>query len=106
MAMTQLALMFMGALATLGTIGLFLNFQDDMTRGLVGFAGSVVWFLFGISSFDVIVVDSYAATKSEPIMPLVFVGFGFGAVVALFSLKAIFDGIGDEASTVESELMQ
>lgn len=104
MVMTQSALLFMGALATLATIGLFQNFSDDATRAVVGFAGSIVWFGVGISAFDVVIEETGSPPMQEPIMPLVFLGFGFGAVVALFSLYALMEGIRDSADVSDADL--
>lgn len=99
MAMTELVLVFLAALATLATIGLFKDFGDEATRAVVGFAGALIWLIVGISSFDVIVTDS---GESAPIMPLVFLGLGLGAVVALFSLNVLRHAVQTEVEETDA----
>lgn len=100
MAMTQSALMFMGAMATgLAYLGLFKNFvgDDRWTRVLILFASSIVWGVFGLSSYDVIVRDTAYASASEPITPLVYLGFGLAGIMALFGIYEMFQAIGSDA---------
>lgn len=104
MVMTQSALLFMGVLATLATVGLFQNFGDEATRAVVGFAGSIVWFGVGISAFDVVIEETGSPPMQEPIMPLVFLGFGFGAVVALFSLNVLVQALRSSTDVSDADL--
>lgn len=103
MAMTQAALFFIGGLAVLTTIGLFVNFQDRWTSVIVSFLAAVLWGVFGLSAFDVIVVDSFASVISEPIMPLVVLGFGMAFVVGVFWLFELSQAIGGEAGMTDAE---
>lgn len=107
MVMTEGALLFLGALATLATIGMFIDFGDEPTRIVIGFVAALLWGIFGMSSFDVIVVDSYAAVKSEPITPLAYLGIGFAMVLTgfwFYKLVRILTGGGeatDDVSPIE-----
>lgn len=101
MAMTQSALIFIGALATLSTLGLFINLGDRWTNILVEFTASILWGLFGLSSWDVIVIDSFAVHHSEPILPLVYLGFGFAFILALYALYDLVVGAGQQAKETE-----
>lgn len=104
MGMTQLTLVFMGSLATLATIGMFVNFGDDATRVLVSFTASIIWGFFGMSAFDVYVNET--ATKSEPILPLAYLGIGFSIIVGLFALFALMQAIrGETEQTTANGLM-
>lgn len=101
MAMTQTALVMLGALATLATIGMFYDFPDRWTGVLVGFAAAFMWGLFGMSSFDVIVRDTSFATASEPIMPLVYVGVAMAMITGLFAINDLVKGVAGDASDVD-----
>jgi len=107
MAMTQLALVFMGVLAaTLSGLGLLGPFNDDGTNVILSFIGAVVWGFFGLSSFDVIVFSSAYASQSEPIMPLVFLGVGLSIVVGVFSFHTLLKGVKDETeATTEGNML-
>lgn len=102
MAMTQLALLFMGALATLATVGMFVNL-DDASRILVSFSGAILWAFFGMSAFDVYVDE--AATKSEPITPLAYLGIGFAVIVGLFAFYTLIDVVRAETEATDPEDM-
>lgn len=101
MAMTQLALLFLGAFASaLGYLGMFKQFSggDRWTRVLLLFASAIVWGLFGMGSYDVIVgSDNMVTTVSEPIMPLVYLGFGTAFIVALFGVFEMFKALTEDA---------
>lgn len=102
MAATPLfAVLFMGLVALLASIGMFVDFGDDATRVIVSFLASVVWGLFGMSSFDVYVDD--AATVSEPIYALAYLGLGLAAVTALFAVLLLFQAIRSEAEQTDPE---
>lgn len=107
MAMTQLALIFMAGLATLlSGAGLLGPFPDEETKVVMSFAGAIVWGGVGISSFDVIVFSSAYASQSEPIYPLVYLGFGLAVIVALFSFLKLLKLVqGEVESTTEESIM-
>jgi len=98
MAVTEITLLILAALATLGTLGLFADYADRWTELLVTFTTALLWAIFGFSSFDVMVRNTAFATASEPIMPLVFVGFGFSAVVFMYGFYDLVAGVASEAS--------
>lgn len=101
MAMTMSALWFMGALAAgTGWLGLFREFDDHWTPVLLTFLSAITWALFGLSAYDVIVLDTAVASASEPIMPLVLLGLGLAFITALFGLYDLVTGLSREASDV------
>lgn len=102
MATTQLALLFIGALATAATVGFFYRFGDRLTALLVELAAPILWGLFALSSMDVIVRDAAWASASEPVTPLVWVGIGFAVATFLLWLYDLFEG-GSEAA-METDL--
>lgn len=101
MATTQTALAIMAAIGTISSIGIFVNF-DRATRLLVAVIATIVWASFGLASFDVIVRDNYAATASEPIPGLAYMGLGLAVVTALFALMQFFKLIQDETGATEA----
>jgi len=101
MAMTELTLIWLGSIATLATIGMFVDFGDEATGVLISFSASILWGWFGMSAFDVIIDD--AATVSEPISPLAYMGLAFGAVIGLLSLYRLIRAIGSETGATEAE---
>jgi len=107
MAMTVLALVFIGTLATaLSWAGLFGPLPQDGTNAAVSFAASVLWGVFGISAFDVIVHSTAYSSISEPIEPLAFMGIAFSLVVGLFSVKQLLAAVrGEVESTSEESIM-
>jgi hypothetical protein len=101
MAMTQSVLLSLGAFATgLGYLGLFKTFGggDRWTRVLLLFASAIVWGLFAMSSYDVIVRETSFASASEPILPLVYLGFGLAFIVALFGVSELLKAMAADAS--------
>lgn len=103
MVMTETALMFLGAFALLATIGMFVNFDDDnYTNAVIGILASVLWGFFGLSSFDVQVVETYYATKSEPIMQFVILGLGLAGIVFLYSIYQLMEALSSDAESVSA----
>lgn len=105
MAVTETTILILSALATLSTIGMFLNFADRWTELLVTFTAAVLWGVLGWSSFDVIVRDTSFATASEPITPLVYVGFGFAAVIFLYGITDLLTGVKAEVRDTDMDEM-
>lgn len=103
MAIPQLSLIFIGLLAVLATISLFVDLGDRWTNILVTFLASIVWGVFGISSYDVYVDE--AATVTESVMPLVVLGIGFSGLIALYGFLDIIFGFGEEAAESDIEEM-
>lgn len=101
MAMTQLALLFIGGIALLASLGLFYNFDDPWTGVLVGFVAAGLWGLFGISSMDVIVRDSAWASASRPIDPLMWVGFALAVLTAFFAIYDLLQQLNSDAQDAD-----
>lgn len=104
MVMTETALLFLGTFALIATVGMFVEFDDGWTNVVVGFAAALLWGFFGISSFDVLVVETYYATRSEPIMVFVVLGVGLGGITALYAVYQVFDQLGSDVE--ESGFME
>lgn len=102
MAITQLGLLFIGLLAVLSTVGLFIDFRDrngQPDRGtpvLLAFLGSILWGTFALSSSDVYVDE--AASTAEALDPLFWVGVLLSALVALYAVWLLFQAIFAETS--------
>lgn len=103
MAMTELLLVFIGTLATLATLGLFVRFDDRWTGILLGFLASALWAILGFSAYD---ITMPGGTDSEPVMPLVVIGFGLGALVFLYSMHDLFFGATEEAAEANIDLVR
>lgn len=97
-ATTQLVLVFMGSLATVATIGIFKDFGDKATTAVVSFAAAILWAFTGMSAFDVYVDE--AATVSEPIYPLAYLGIGFAIIAAIYGLFALMMGVKSETEAM------
>lgn len=104
MVMTETALLFLGMFALLATVGMFLDFDDGWTSIVIGFAAALLWGFFGISSFDVLVVETYYATRSEPIMVFVVLGVGLAGITTLYSVYQVFEQLGSDVQ--ESGFME
>lgn len=98
MANTQLSVLFIGALATAATYGIFYQFRDRWTGLLVEVGAAALWGLFALSSMNVIVRDAAFASSSEPIWPLVYLGVGMSLLALLYVIYDGAQGVGSEAS--------
>lgn len=96
-----LAVVFLGLVAVLLSVGIFVDFGDDATRVVVAFLAAVVWGFMGLSSFDVYVDD--AATVSEPVYALAYLGLGLAAVSGLAGVKLLFKALQSEAAATDPE---
>lgn len=105
MAISELILVSMMALATIATIGIFLEYGDAATRIVVGFAASILWGLIGFASYEVIIPTSTTAAEPATVYPTVYVGFGFAAVTALFAIYSLVASVGEEAKATEAQDM-
>lgn len=93
MAATPLfAVLFLGVFAAASSVGLFVDF-DDGSGVVLGFLGAITWGLMGLSSFDVYLDD--AASVSEPVYPLVYLGLGLAMIVGLFALARLARVLGE-----------
>jgi len=101
MAVTELTLVFMATLALLATIGMFLNFADRWTELVVTLTASILWGVVGLSSFDVIVRNTSFATASEPILPMVYIGFSLAGMIAIYALADLVTGVAAEADEAD-----
>lgn len=89
MAITQTALVFLGALATLTTAGIFFDYSDEETPIILTFAASIMWILFGFSSFDVIAHRGSLAYHYS-LDVLVWLGLGIGILLFLLLIKELY----------------
>jgi len=110
MAMTQSALLFLGALATgttlaSGWMAMNAGRVDKWTRVVVMFGAALLWGGFGLSSYDVIVRDSAWASASEPIMPLVILGITMAMVMFVYALYDLLHGIAAETGVTDVDQM-
>lgn len=101
MSIPPILLVFIGLLATVATLGLFYQFGDPWTGVLVELAAAVLWGLFGLSAMDVVIVSDVNPPVSEPLRPLMFLGFGLAAVTFLFVLYDLATGLKHEASETD-----
>lgn len=97
MTMTQSVMLYLGLLALLATIGMFVEFGDDATKVLVTFTASILWGIIGLNSFDVTIVSQAKIIHLE-LLPMVYIGVGFSGVTAAFALKFLFDLFKAETS--------
>lgn len=102
--MSQTTLLFIGALATLATVGLFVDFADDWTGVVVAFGGSILWGIFGLSAYDITIYEG-ATVYSETDMALVAIGIGFGIMVGMYALAMLFSAFNTESSDVDTSLL-
>lgn len=102
MAVTELTLLATMALAVLLSLGLLVN-MDAQTRVIMGFLASIVWGLTALSAFDVIVPATGETPEQVTITPLVYLGFGMGIIVGVFSLFALLRVVGRETGATEAD---
>lgn len=104
MAMTPIALIFLGFVALLATLGIFMKRQlDRQTKILVTFMAAALWGLFALSAMDVVVRDAAWASASESLDPLMWMGFGMAALTSLYGIYDVFAGLGREAEDTDVE---
>lgn len=111
MAMTELGLLFIGTLATMATLGIFVDFRDSdgapdrATSVLVAFLGGVLWAVFAVSSNDVIVRSSSVATSSEPIEPLFWLGVLMAMLVGIYAIYSLLKAFyAETAGTADADV--
>lgn len=101
MAMTQLTLLFIGVLALLATVGMFINFGDDATRIVISFLAAILWSVVGMSAFEVTVVDQ-GQTTTVSLAPLAYIGIALAIMTFAFSLYQIIQILGKEAGATDA----
>lgn len=101
MVMTETGLLFLGTFGILATAGMFLNYDDGWTNVVLGFFAALLWGIFGMTSFDVLVVETYYATRSEPIMPFVILGIGLAGIIMLYSVYQAYEQLGTDVEEAE-----
>jgi amino acid transporter len=106
--MTQLALLFIGALATgLAFVGLFVDLDagtddpDPWTPVVLLFASALLWGLFGMGAFSVRVPDGTNGSEIVTIMPLVLIGLGLAMCVGLYAFYELFRALRRQAADVD-----
>lgn len=80
--------------AALSYYGLFVPFNDRWTPILMAYLGSALWFIMGMSAFDIRL--GAATSGGEPVITFVIMGFGIGALVFLFATHDLFFGSVEE----------
>lgn len=109
--MTQAALLFIGALATLATLGIFVDFRDAdgnpdrATSVIVPMLAAILWGAFALSSSDVIVRDTSFASASEPITPLFWLGVMFALLLGLYGVHELFFATYEETVNADGGLL-
>lgn len=101
--MTQFLLGFLAALATLASIGLFVDFADRWTELVVTFLAALLWGVVGLSSFDVH-AQSFG-NEARSILPMVYVGIGLAMSIGAYGMYDLVVGIGEQASDADLESM-
>jgi hypothetical protein len=97
MALTQTALIALGAFATLCTIGMFVNFDDDITRPLVTFVASTGWSFVAVGGFNVL-LPSHRPEATTVSMPMVtYFAAGLGVMTFLATIRFLLVGVSKEA---------
>lgn len=104
MATTQLTLLMLGALATLATLGMFVD-MDTPTQMVVSVVAAMTWAITANASLDVIVRDTYAATASEPVWSLVYLSAILALGTGVYAVFTIIGALGREAGATESETL-
>lgn len=100
MAVTELTLVALAAVATMLSVGL-LTSMDEPTRVILGFAGSICWGLVALSSFDVLVPATGSPPSQITVTPFVYLGFGFAIIVGVLSLLQLMRAVGSETGATE-----
>lgn len=99
MAMPEHTLLFMAAFATLCSIGAFLR-MDHVTQAVVGFLGSIVWAMVGLSSTNVAVGETGEQTTA--IMPMFVLGMGAALLVGAVSIRRVLQAIQSDVEETQA----
>jgi len=101
MATTQLTLLFLGTLATLATIGMFLD-MDEPTAIVVSVFAALPWAIMANASLDVITNASLGVEASEPVWSLVYVGAIMAFATAAFAVFNVFAILGNRSGATDA----
>jgi len=102
MAVTQSTLLILGTLGTLAGMGMLRNLGDPVTQFVVAVMSVFVWALFSFSATDVIVRQTYAASASAPIAPLIWLGAALAFVSVLVTLERLADLFRERTGATET----
>lgn len=101
MATTQLTLLFLGTLATLATIGMFVD-MDDATTIVVSAMAAILWAIMANASLDVITNASLGVAASEPVWSLVYVAAIMALGTAAFAVFNIIAILGRRSGATDA----
>lgn len=101
MAYPLSTLYFVGGLAALATLGLFINFDDKGTSVVVSYVAALLWGLFSLMSFDVRTITTYFATKSDSLSMLGYFTGVMSAAIFVFATWQLLEALGDRANDAD-----
>jgi hypothetical protein len=100
MTTTPLTLVFLGALATLATIGMMVD-MDTATQLVVSVLAAVTWAITGNAALDVMTAPERTAA-SEPVWGVVYVSVILALATGAFALLFIIETLGRRAGATQS----
>jgi ABC-type nickel/cobalt efflux system permease component RcnA len=106
MAMTQTAVLAVGLLATIATIGMFVNFGDMASRALVTFTASLLWGTVAVTSFNVLLPGHRPEATTVTLTPVAYVAGALAGVLFMFAvwfvMKTLKDSVSDSDFGIET----
>lgn len=100
MTTTPTTLVFLGALATLSTIGMMTD-MDSATQLVVSVVAAVTWAITANAALDVMTAPERTAA-SEPVWGVVYVSVILALATGVFALLFVFETLGRSAGATES----
>lgn len=100
MATTPLTLVSLGSLATLATIGMFVD-MDAATQIVVSVVAAMTWAITANAALAVLVAPE-RTSATEPVWGIVYVGAILAFATGAFSVLFIIETLGREAGATES----
>jgi len=100
MTTTPTTLVFLGAVATLATIGMMID-MDIATQLVVSVFAAVGWAITANAALDVMTAPGRTAA-SEPVWGVVYVSVILALATGVFSLLYIIETLGSSAGATES----
>jgi len=102
MAMTQSAVLALALFAMLGTLGMFINFEDmATTRALVTFTASLTWAVVAVTSFNVLLPGHRPEATTVSLTPLAYVAGALAATLFMFAVWFVMKALKDSVSEAE-----
>jgi len=101
MAMTQSAVLALALFAMLGTLGMFINFEDMATRALVTFTASLTWAVVAVTSFNVLLPGHRPEATTVSLTPLAYVAGALAATLFMFAVWFVMKALKDSVSEAE-----